>query len=171
MPCLYYSLKAAKSTKVAGPFDGPDLASHILRMGPRNSQDQYELTGATVPQSIRELLEALERIERAFPTNKPIRLEMGIRRLPSLATSLRGRWSPFTIGFPRNFAGRSIACFVKSMGVHTPPTILWTAGSMSPTVTQRRPSMGRNPMDPLVDLRDLLEEEVSMCNYPLKSTN
>jgi hypothetical protein len=69
LPCLYYSSKAAKSTKVVGPFDDPDMASHILRMVPRNWQDQYELTGATVPQSVRELLEALERIERAFPTN------------------------------------------------------------------------------------------------------
>jgi hypothetical protein len=31
--------------------------------------------------------------------------------------------------------------------------------------------MGRNPMDPLMDLRDLLEEEIAMHNYPLKSTN
>jgi hypothetical protein len=70
-------------------------------------------------------------------------------------------------GFPRNVAGRSIAHIVKSMGAHTPPTILWTAKNTSPTVTQRRPSMGRNPMD----LRDLLEEEVAVCNYLLKSTN
>ena len=62
-PCLYYSSKAAKSTKVVGPFDDPDLASHILRMVPRNWQDQYELTGSTIPQSIRELLEALKHIE------------------------------------------------------------------------------------------------------------
>ena len=88
----------------------------------------------------------------------PIRLEMGIRRLSSLATPLRGRWSPLMKGFPRNIAGRNIVCFVKSMGAHTPPTILRTAGSTSPTVTQRRHSMGRRPMDPLVDLRDLLEE-------------
>ncbi len=39
-------------------------------MVPRNWQDQYELTGATVPQSIRKLLEALERIEKVFPTDK-----------------------------------------------------------------------------------------------------
>jgi hypothetical protein len=55
---------------VVGPFDDPNLASHILMMVPRNWQDQYELAGATVPQSIRERLEALEGIERAFPTNK-----------------------------------------------------------------------------------------------------
>jgi hypothetical protein len=65
-------------------------------------------------------------------------------------------------GFPRNVARRSIACFVKSMGAHIPPTILWTAGSTTPTEPQRRTSMGRNPMEPLMDLRDLLEEEVAM---------
>eukprot|EP00804_Cyclotella_cryptica_P013956 CCRYP_002458-RA/>CCRYP_002458-RA protein AED:0.31 eAED:0.57 QI:0/0/0/1/0/0/4/0/443 len=61
---------AAKSTKVCGPFDDADLASHILRMVPRNWQDQYELSGALVPQSVRELLEVLERIEKAYPTEK-----------------------------------------------------------------------------------------------------
>jgi hypothetical protein len=47
--CLFYSSKAAKSTKVCGPFDDTDLASHILRMVSRNWQDQYELSGALVP--------------------------------------------------------------------------------------------------------------------------
>ena len=70
LPCLYYSSKAIKSTKVVGPFDDTDLASHILRMVPRNWQDQYELSGAMVPQSVRELLEVLERIEKAYPTDK-----------------------------------------------------------------------------------------------------
>jgi hypothetical protein len=36
---------------------------------------------------------------------------------------------------------------------------------------QRKTSMGRNPVEPLMDLRNLLEEEVAMRNYPLKSTN
>jgi hypothetical protein len=66
-------------------------------------------------------------------------------------------------GFLRNVTGRSIARFVKSMGVHIPLTILRTAGSMI--------SMGRNPMETLMDLRNLLEEEVAMYNYMLKSTN
>eukprot|EP00804_Cyclotella_cryptica_P004831 CCRYP_004920-RA/>CCRYP_004920-RA protein AED:0.84 eAED:1.00 QI:0/0/0/0.5/1/1/2/0/367 len=70
LPCLFYSSKAAKSTKVCGPVDDADLASHILRMVPRNWQDQYELSGALVPQSVRELLEVLERIEKAYPTKK-----------------------------------------------------------------------------------------------------
>jgi hypothetical protein len=51
---------------VCGPFDDADLASHILRMVPRNWQDQYELSGALVPQSVRELLEVLECIEKAY---------------------------------------------------------------------------------------------------------
>jgi hypothetical protein len=70
LPCLFYSSKAAKSTKVCGTFDDEDLASHILRMVPRNWQDQYELSRALVPQSVRELLEVLERIKKAYPTNK-----------------------------------------------------------------------------------------------------
>eukprot|EP00804_Cyclotella_cryptica_P017393 CCRYP_016628-RA/>CCRYP_016628-RA protein AED:0.80 eAED:1.00 QI:0/-1/0/1/-1/1/1/0/122 len=39
-------------------------------MVPRNWQDQYELSGALVPQSVRELLEVLERIEKAYPMEK-----------------------------------------------------------------------------------------------------
>jgi hypothetical protein len=41
---------------------------------------------------------------------------------------------------------------------------------MIPTGPWRRTSRGRHLMEPLVDLRDLLEEEVALCNYPLKST-
>jgi hypothetical protein len=70
LPCLYFSERATKNTKPVELFDDADLASHILRMVPRNWQDQYELTGGTVPQSVRKLLEALERIEKAFPTDK-----------------------------------------------------------------------------------------------------
>ena len=70
LPCLFYSERATKLTKEVEPFDDADLASHILRMVPKHWQDQYELTGGTVPQSIRKLLEALERIEKAFPTEK-----------------------------------------------------------------------------------------------------
>ena len=70
LPCLFYSDRATKLTKAVQAFDDVDLASHILRMVPRQWQDQYELTGNTVPQSVRKLLEALERIEKAFPTKK-----------------------------------------------------------------------------------------------------
>ena len=39
-------------------------------MVPRNWQDQYKLTVGSVPQSVRKLLEALERIKKAYPTEK-----------------------------------------------------------------------------------------------------
>ena len=69
-PVCSYPERATKLTKVVQSFDDADLASHILRMVPRNWQDQYELTGGTVPQSIRKLLEVLECIEKVFPTKK-----------------------------------------------------------------------------------------------------
>ena len=52
LPCLFYSKHATKLTKAVQAFDDIDLASHILRMVPRQWQDQYELTGNTVPQSV-----------------------------------------------------------------------------------------------------------------------
>ncbi len=70
LPCLFYSKPATKFTKVVQAFDDVDLASHILRMVPRNWQDQYELTVGSVPQSVRKLVEALECIEKAYPTDK-----------------------------------------------------------------------------------------------------
>jgi hypothetical protein len=70
LPRLFYSDRTTKLTKVVEPFDVPDLASHILRMVPKHWQDQYKLTGVTVPQSVRKLLDALERIEKTFPTEK-----------------------------------------------------------------------------------------------------
>jgi hypothetical protein len=36
---------------------------------------------------------------------------------------------------------------------------------MIPTEPKRRTSMGRNPMEPLMDLRNLLKEEIAMHNY------
>jgi protein involved in ribonucleotide reduction len=70
LPCLYYSDRVTKLTKEVKPFIDVDLASHILRMVPRNWQDQYKLTGATVPQSVCKLLKVLDCIEKAFPTDK-----------------------------------------------------------------------------------------------------
>ncbi len=52
LPCLFYSKQATKLTKAVQAFDDVDLASHILRMVPRQWQDQYKLTGNTVPQSV-----------------------------------------------------------------------------------------------------------------------
>ena len=60
----------AKLTKKLGPFDNQDLASHIRCMCPGTWQAQYDLIKDTVPQSVHKLLEALEHIEKAFPTLK-----------------------------------------------------------------------------------------------------
>ena len=40
LPCLYYSDRTTKLTKVMMPFNDVDLASQILRMVPRHWQDQ-----------------------------------------------------------------------------------------------------------------------------------
>ena len=89
---------AARSTKVCGPFDDADLASHMLRRVPWNWQDQYELSGALalVPQSVRELLEVLECIKKAYPIEK---MGKDLRMQPSLTTHLRRRWLLLVTGF------------------------------------------------------------------------
>ncbi len=59
----------------------------------------------------------------------------------------------------------------KILGAHVPPVTLQQAGSKNPMEPHRRNSMGRKPAEPLADPRDLIEEEVDMRNYPLKSRN
>jgi len=88
LSCLYYSSMASKSMKIIGPFDDANLASHILKMVTRTWQDQYELNGAMVPQSVRKLLEALKRIEKPF---QPIRIVKGPRATLNQVTLPRGR--------------------------------------------------------------------------------
>ena len=56
LPCLFNSERATKLTKEVLLFDDTDLATHILRMVPRQWQYQYKLTGSTVPQSVHKLL-------------------------------------------------------------------------------------------------------------------
>jgi hypothetical protein len=74
-------------------------------------------------------------------------------------------------GFLRDISRKNIVCFASNMGAHTQPTTLWTARSMNPTAPHRRNSLGKTPMRNLVDPRNLIKEEVAMCNYPLKSRN
>ena len=71
--------------------------------------------------------------------------------------------------FLRDVAQRSIALSARNMGAHIPPITLRIAGSTSPTGPLRRTSRELSLLDPLVEPRDLLEEEVAMRNYPLKS--
>eukprot|EP00804_Cyclotella_cryptica_P000814 CCRYP_001063-RA/>CCRYP_001063-RA protein AED:0.28 eAED:0.47 QI:0/0/0/1/0/0.33/3/0/350 len=70
LPCLYQSNRATPATKKVGPIDDADLAGHILHMCPGTWQAQYELKAETVPQCICDLLDDLEKIEKAFPTER-----------------------------------------------------------------------------------------------------
>eukprot|EP00804_Cyclotella_cryptica_P012152 CCRYP_009841-RA/>CCRYP_009841-RA protein AED:0.19 eAED:0.61 QI:0/0/0/1/1/1/2/0/435 len=70
LPCLYQSNRATPATKKVGPIDDADLAGHILCMCPGTWQAQYELKAETVPQCVRDLLDDLEKIEKAFPTER-----------------------------------------------------------------------------------------------------
>ena len=67
---LFYPKHATKLTKEVEPFDDANLASCIQRMVPGHWQDQYELMGGTVPQSVRKLPVALEHIKKTFLTKK-----------------------------------------------------------------------------------------------------
>jgi len=58
VPCLFYSEQATKLTKVVELFDDAELAGNILQMVPKQWQDQYKLTGGTVPQSVHKLFKA-----------------------------------------------------------------------------------------------------------------
>jgi hypothetical protein len=68
LPCLYQSNWATPATKKVGPIDNADLAGHILRMCPGTWQAQYKLKAKTVPQCVHDLLDDLEKIKKAFPT-------------------------------------------------------------------------------------------------------
>ena len=73
-------------------------------------------------------------------------------------------------GFQKDATQRSKCSLCKKQGgTHT--THIRTARSMIPMGPLRRTSKGQNQLEPLMDPRDLLKEEVAMHNYPLKSTN
>eukprot|EP00804_Cyclotella_cryptica_P029967 CCRYP_013431-RA/>CCRYP_013431-RA protein AED:0.38 eAED:0.38 QI:0/-1/0/1/-1/1/1/0/158 len=70
LPCLYQSNRATLGTKKVGPIDNANLAGHILHMCPGTWQAQYELNANTILQCIRDLLDDLEKIEKAFPKER-----------------------------------------------------------------------------------------------------
>ena len=76
--------------KVVGPFDDPNLASNILRMVPWSWQDKYELTGAMVLLSVRELVDALEHIKKTSPTAK---IGDEHKTTAKSSNSFKGKWS------------------------------------------------------------------------------
>ena len=142
LSCLFYSVCATKLTKVMEPFNDADLASHILRMVPRYWHDQYELTGATVPQSVCKLLEALERIETAFPTKKECKAP---KESMTGGGSSKKRMVTFSDRIPKKPRNRmrSTVPYASSMGTHTTPITWGSAISMRRTVLQKGPSQGR----------------------------
>jgi hypothetical protein len=166
--CLYDTSKAAKSTKVVGPFHGTEEASHILWMIPRNCQDQYKLGGAMVLQSARELLDALEHIKKVHPIDM---VGEGPKSGTKSSNSSKRKMVSFEERILKKYWREKLVCFERNMGVHIPPMTLLTAGNMIPIEPQRSISMGRMSMEPLMNMRDLIKEEVAMCNYPLKLRN
>jgi hypothetical protein len=97
-----------------GPFDDTNLASHILRMVPQNWQYQYDLTGAMVPQSVKEL---------HIP---PTRLEMDLS-YHQVHRVVQEERVTFNDRIPKKYALRSIALSARNMGAHVPPITLQTA--------------------------------------------
>ncbi|KAL3784137.1 hypothetical protein HJC23_005795 [Cyclotella cryptica] len=129
LPCLSYSSKAAKSMK---------------------------LSGALVPQSVRELLEVLERIEKAYPTEK---VGEGPKTVAKANDSSRKKMVSFSDRIPKKCRTEKYCSLCKKHGVHIPPTTLRIAGSMTPMGPQSQASREENQMETLVDKRDLVEEE------------
>ncbi len=128
LPCLFYSERATKLTKEVELFDDADLASHILRMVPRQWQDQYKLMGSTVPQNVQKLLEALERIKKAFPTEKE-------RKGPKASATGGGSSKKWMVSFsdqiPKKSAKKqSTVPYKRNRGALRTPIIWGTAVSM-----------------------------------------
>ena len=121
-----------------------------------------------VPQSVRELLEVLERIEKANPANKVVDRPKGAAKS---GDSSKRKMVTFSDQIPQRRHTEMHCSLCKKHGVCIPPITLRIVGCMSPTGPPRRPSRGQRSADPLVDLRDLLKEEVALCNYPLKLTH
>jgi len=84
----------------------------------RNWQDQYELTRATVPQSVRKLLEVVERIEKAYPTDKECK---AVRKTAKGGGSSKKRMVSFNEPIPKkcHMDAKHCALCKKHEGVHT----------------------------------------------------
>ena len=111
--CLYNSSWSTKLTKKVGPFNDADLVSNILCMCPRTWKAHYDLTEDTVPQSIQKLLDAQEKIKKAFPMDCE---QAGKRKANPSNFNKRNSMNQS----PRRVAKmQSIASCARSMGVHT----------------------------------------------------
>jgi hypothetical protein len=152
LPCLLYSERATKLTKVVQSFDDADLASHILCMVPRNWQDQYKLTGGTVPQSVCKLLIALAHIKEAYLTEKDHKKPKAEatgggsskKKMVSFDDRIPKKSRNLTTESPRSPARmQSTAHYAGSMGACRTPTIRATARSITRMILRKRASQGR----------------------------
>ena len=67
LPCIAESNKATSATKPMNEmFSDPEMANIILRCVPDEWEDQYYMIEPGVPESLRRLLDVLERIEKVM---------------------------------------------------------------------------------------------------------
>ena len=70
-----------------------------LTSGPKHWQDQYKLTGNTVPHSVCKLLGVLEHIKKAYPTKRNVK---GLGQAQAEVVPPRNGWSLSMTEFQRN---------------------------------------------------------------------
>ena len=109
-------------------------------MVPRNWHDQYTLRWATVPQSVCKLLEVLELIKRAFPTDTECKgthasVKGGGSSKQLLLSTVRSQRSAAWM--------QSTAYYASSIEAHIIPTTPWSATSMRRARLLTCPSQGR----------------------------
>ena len=150
-------------TKELEPFNDADLANHILRMLPKHWQDQYELTGCTVSQSVCKLLEDLAYTKKDFPTKK----EHKGPKLVWLEVALpRKVWSLSAAKSQRNPTSKqSTVPYESSMGVCTTPVILASAVSMRRTVLRKGPLQERAHSATYTTEMHRVRIIIAMCRY------
>ena len=76
-------------------------------MVPKHWQDQYKLTDGTVPPSVCKLLEALDRIKKAFPTKKE---SEGPKASVNGGGSSKKRMVSFSNQIPKKFCKEAKHC-------------------------------------------------------------
>jgi hypothetical protein len=114
------------------PLDDVDLVSDILRMVPRNRQDQYELSGAHIPQSVWKLLEKPKCIEKVFWTIKDCEVP---NKFAKSGDSVKKVITSFSKRIPKK------GLYVNLMGARTRPKIPRSAVSMRRTVLRKKCSL------------------------------
>jgi hypothetical protein len=107
---------------------------HILCMCPRTWQAQYKLKADTVPQGVHDLLDDLEKIKKAFPTEQEQPGKKG-----KVNPSDSGKCKMVSIHKPIPKMPRMTAkhCALFKMGACMCLTIHQTVASMTKTVSLR----------------------------------